>query len=256
MRKGKLIAFILIVVTILLVQPRVFPTIKQIIYPRSFEEQITTDRNLKSDKELNKELTELKYSGNQVIEVNNNKPTFTKEELDIKGQDHWKKFSNLDVLNRVGTAETLISSESLPTKPREDISHVKPTGFKQKKITFNGKQDYLYNHCHLIAFELSGENDNPKNLFTGTRALNANNTDKKQSMVYYEDLIKNYVKQTNHHVLYQVTPIFNGMDLVAKGVRLQAQSIEDGQISFNVYIFNTQPGYRINYLTGNSEKEK
>ena len=167
-----------------------------------------------------------------------------------------EKFSNLDILNRVGTAETLISVKSLPTKSRGNISNIKPTGFKQKKIIFNGKFDYLYNRCHLIAFELSGENDNPKNLFTGTRALNANDGNRQQSMVYYEDMIKNYVKQTNHHVLYQVTPIFSGMDLVAKGVRLQGRSIEDNQISFNVYIFNVQPGYQINYLTGNSMKEK
>ena len=256
MRRGKLVAFILIVVLIILVQPNVYPTIKHIIYPKSFEEQITTNNNVESDKTLNKELVKEKYSGTQVIKVNNNVPTFTKGELTLNGKDHWKKFSNLDILNRVGTAETLISVKSLPTKSRGDISNIKPTGFKQKKITFNGKSDYLYNRCHLIAFELSGENDNPKNLFTGTRALNANDNNRQQSMVYYEDMIKNYVKQTNHHVLYQVTPIFSGVDLVAKGVRLQGRSIEDNQISFNVYIFNVQPGYQINYLTGKSIKEK
>ena len=129
-----------------------------------------------------------------------------------------------------------------------------PTGWKNKKITFNGKSDYLYNRSHLIAFELSGENANVKNLFTGTRALNANFEDEKTSMVYYENLIADYIKETNHHVRYRVTPLFKNVELVCRGVRLEAQSIEDDTISFDVYIFNVQPGYDIDYLTGSSQK--
>ena len=102
--------------------------------------------------------------------------------------------------------------------------------------------------------QLTGENANVKNLFTGTRALNANFKDEKSSMVYYENLVANYIKETGHHVRYRVTPIFKNVELVARGVRLEAQSIEDDTVSFDVYIFNVQPEYEINYLTGTSKK--
>ena len=126
----------------------------------------------------------------------------------------------------------------------------------EKKVIHpqTGKEDYLYNRSHLIGFQLSGENANAKNLFTGTRALNANFEDEQSSMVYYENKIANYIKNTNHHVRYRVTPIFRNVELVARGVRMEAQSIEDDEISFDVYIFNIQPGYKINYLTGSSQK--
>lgn len=255
MKKGKLFIFIAVVSFIVLVQPGVFKTVSQALFPRSFSEQVTKKQVLSSDKDINKSLAKKKFEGKQVIEVNNNIPTLNTDSLDVKNKNHWKEFSNLDILNRVGSAEALISFESLPTKKRGDISKVIPTGWKNKRITFNGKKDFLYNRCHLIAFELSGENANAKNLFTGTRALNANDTNRSQSMVYYEDMIKNYVKTTHHRVLYQVTPIFYGVDLVAKGVRMQAKSIEDNQISFDIFVFNVQPGYQINYLDGTSEKE-
>jgi len=255
MKKGKLFLFLAVVTFIILVQPGVFQTVSQALFPRSFSEQVTKKQVLSSDKDINKSLAKKKFEGKQVIEVNNNIPTLDTDSSDVKNKNHWKKFSDLDILNRVGPAETLISFESLPNKKREDISKVTPTGWKNKRIIFDGKKDYLYNRCHLIAFELSGENANAKNLFTGTRALNANDADRAQSMVYYEDMIKSYVKATHHRVLYQVTPIFYGVDLVAKGVRMQAKSIEDNQISFDIFIFNVQPGYQINYLDGTSEKE-
>ncbi|MCW0990706.1 DNA/RNA non-specific endonuclease, partial [Streptococcus anginosus] len=128
-----------------------------------------------------------------------------------------------------------------------------PSGWKNKKIIFNGKKDYLYNRSHLIAFELSGENANVKNLFTGTRALNANFSAEKNSMVYYENIIAQYIKTTGHHVRYRVTPLFKNVELVCRGVRIEAQSIEDQTISFDIYIFNVQPNYEINYLTGTSQ---
>ncbi len=255
MRKGKLFIFIAVVACIILVQPGVFQTVKQVLFPRSFSEQVTKKQDFSSDEDINKSLAKKKFEGKQVIEVNNNVPTLNTDSSDVKNKNHWKKFSDLDILNRVGPAEVLISFESLPTKKREDISKIIPTGWKNKRIVFNGKKDYLYNRCHLIAFELSGENANVKNLFTGTRALNANDADRAQSMVYYEDMIKNYVRTKHHRVLYQVTPIFYGVDLVVKGVRMQAKSIEDDQISFDIFIFNVQPGYQINYLDGSSEKE-
>ncbi len=149
----------------------------------------------------------------------------------------------------------MLGQDLMPTSEREDISSVKPTGWKNKKITFNGKQDYLYNRSHLIGFQLSGENANIRNLFTGTRSLNANFQDEASSMVYYENLVASYIKQTGHHVRYRVTPIFKHVELVARGVRMEAQSIEDDAVSFDIYIFNIQPGYELDYLTGTSKKE-
>lgn len=252
MKQGKLFIVVVTIILIALVQPNVFNTVKHILFPRSFSEQISGEKYVKSDQNMNNSLAKKEFEGQRVIQVNNNVPTFTQKEMSLK-KDHWKKFSNLDYLNRVGQAEALLSLRSLPTTDRGDISSVNPTGWKNKKIIFNGKQSDLYNRCHLIAFSLSGENDNPKNLFTGTRALNA---DEQQSMVYYEKEIANYIRTTNHHVLYRVTPIFNGIDLVVKGVRMEAKSIENNQIEFNIFIFNVQPGYKINYLDGTAVKEK
>lgn len=255
MKQGKLFIVVVTIILIVLVQPNVFNNVKHILFPRSFSEQISGEKYVKSDQDVNKSLAKKEFQGQRVIQVNNNVPTFTQKEMSLK-KDHWKKFSNLDYLNRVGQAEALLSLRSLPTTDRGDISSVKPTGWKNKKIIFNGKQSDLYNRCHLIAFSLSGENANPKNLFTGTRALNADSVNEQQSMVYYEKEIVNYIKKTNHHVLYRVTPIFRGVDLVAKGVRMEAKSIEDDQVSFDIFIFNVQPDYKINYLDGTSVKEK
>ena len=185
----------------------------------------------------------------------NDKARFTTDELSLK-KGSWEKYSNLDFLNRVGVAEAMLGKDLMPTSEREDISSVEPTGWKNKKINFNGKQDYLYNRSHLIGFQLSGENANVKNLFTGTRALNADFKNEKSSMVYYENLVANYIRETEHHVRYRVTPIFKNVELVARGIRLEAQSIEDDTLSFDVYIFNIQPGYKINYLTGTSKKSQ
>ncbi len=253
MRQGKLFIIVVVIISIILIQPNVFKAVKQVLLPRSFSDQIAGGQT--SEQELNKMLADKVFEGQRVIQVNNNVPVFTQEELSLKN-DHWKKFSDLDFLNRVGQAEAMISQRSLPKTKRGDISSVQPTGWKNKQIIFNGEPSYLYNRCHLIAFSLSGENANPKNLFTGTRALNADSADEMQSMVYYEKLIANYIRQTDHHVLYRVTPIFKGLDLVAKGVRLEAKSVEDNNIEFNIFIFNVQPGYKINYLDGTSIKER
>ena len=201
----------------------------------------------------NEELKSKVFDGQHQVIVINEKAQFTIDELSLKNGS-WEKYSNLDLLNRVGVAEAMLGKDLMPTSEREDISSVEPTGWKNKKINFNGKQDYLYNRSHLIGFQLTGENANVKNLFTGTRALNANFKDEKSSMVYYENLVANYIKETGHHVRYRVTPIFKNVELVARGVRLEAQSIEDDTVSFDVYIFNVQPEYEINYLTGTSKK--
>lgn len=260
MKKNKSVLVALLFLTIFLIQPK---NIQRIITVFS-QNDIATQLNIADSAEeknstsssayqtQNEALKTKTYDGKQVITVND-KAQFTSEELSL-ANGSWERYSDLDFLNRVGVAEAMLGQELMPTEKREDISNVTPTGWKNKKITFNGKSDYLYNRSHLIAFELSGENANVKNLFTGTRALNANFDDESSSMVYYENVIANYIKDTNHHVRYRVTPLFKNVELVCRGVRLEAQSVEDDTISFDVYIFNVQPGYDINYLTGSSQK--
>lgn len=184
------------------------------------------------------------YDGtHQEIEINQNKPTFTKEELSLdKGT--WESYSDIDRLNRVGQANAMLGKEMFPKEKREAL-YIDPTGWKQKKLS-DGQ--WLYNRSHLIGFQLTGQNNNIKNLMTGTRSLNT------PHMLAHENDIAAYIKETNHHVRYRVTPHFEGEELVARGIQLEAQSIEDNQISFNVFIYNVQDGYTINYQTGQAKK--
>lgn len=260
MKKNKSVLVALLFLAIMIVQPQNFQHLVTIFTQNDLATQLNIvesaeEKNSASSSAYqtqNEELKSKTYDGEQVITVND-KAQFTSDELSLENGS-WERYSDLDFLNRVGVAEAMLGKDLMPTQKREDISTVLPTGWKNKKITFNGKSDYLYNRSHLIAFELSGENANIKNLFTGTRALNANFEDEKTSMVYYENLIADYIKETNHHVRYRVTPLFKTVELVCRGVRLEAQSVEDDTISFDVYIFNVQPGYDINYLTGSSLK--
>ena len=177
----------------------------------------------------------------QIETINHNQPSFSLNELSLE-KGTWQTFSDLDPFNRVGEANALLHRDMMPTEERERL-FIKPTGWKQKKMK-NG--DYLYNRCHLIGFQLTGENNNPKNLMTGTRSFNT------PGMVEYENQVAEYLRKTGNHVRYRVTPHFKGDELVARGVQMEAQSIEDNQLSFNVYIHNTQEGYTIDYLTGSS----
>ncbi|WP_088816493.1 DNA/RNA non-specific endonuclease [Listeria goaensis] len=193
-----------------------------------------------------KELALLEYDGkNQVVQINQNRPVFTKEEL-ATNQTPRQTFSDLDALNRVGVANALLDKSLMPNVDREPL-YVNPTGWRNKKITVNGKSDWLYNRSHLIGYQLTGENNNLKNLMTGTRSLNT------PGMLEYENQVANYMKETGHEVRYRVTPVFRGDELVARGVQLEAQSIQDKKISFNVYIFNVQKGVLIHYEDGTSE---
>lgn len=264
MKKNKFITAIFFILVIIILQPNVRHSIYETFTNQDIASQLGVSQGTqtknndgdKSDRQIIDDLKKQKYiSPHQVVQINNNKPTFSNEDLSI-AKDHWEKYSNLDMLNRVGQADALLSINSMPTAKRESIANVKPTGWKNKKIIFNGKKDYLYNRSHLIGFQLTGQNANPKNLFTGTRALNANFDDEQNSMVYYENEVANYIRTTRNHVRYQVTPVFKGMELLARGVRIQAQSIEDNRISFDVYVFNVQPGYSLDYLTGESVVEK
>lgn len=184
------------------------------------------------------------YSGEPYIELNGNEPEFTDDEITTES---FETYSELDDLGRCGTAYANISIDLMPTEKRGSIGQVKPTGWHTVKYDIvDGK--YLYNRCHLIGYQLSGENANEKNLITGTRYLNVD------GMLPFENMVADYVKETGNHVLYRVTPIFDGMNLVATGVQMEAYSVEDDGdgISYNVYVYNVQPGIEIDYHTGES----
>ena len=182
------------------------------------------------------------YSGEPYVEVNDNQPEFTEEELT---KVSYEDYSELDELGRCQSAEACIGQDLMPTEARESISSVKPTGWKNKSYdTVDG--GYVYNRCHLIGFQLTGENANEENLITGTRYMNV------EGMLPFEDEVAAYIKETDNHVMYRVTPVFEGDDLVASGVQMQAESVEDDGvgISFNVYVYNVQPYVVIDYKTG------
>lgn len=185
------------------------------------------------------------FSGQPYAEINGNEPFFTAEELSY---EPFETYSELDSLGRCGPAFALISRDTMPSEERGDIRDILPSGWKWAKYDFI-EYEYLYNRCHLIAYALSGENDNPLNLITGTRYLNY------EGMRPFEGKIASYVYRTSSPVLYRVTPVFRGNELVARGVLLEAASVEDDGLSFCVYCYNVQPGVIINYATGDSHKE-
>ena len=192
------------------------------------------------------ELTDIPaYAGNSFVILDDNKPAFSKK--DRERTDAFKTYSDLDELGRCGVAYANICKELMPTEERGAIGMVKPTGWHTVKYD-NVEGKYLYNRCHLIGYQLAGENANEKNLITGTRYLNVT------GMLKFEDQVADYVNETNHHVLYRVTPVFEGDNLVASGVEMEAYSVEDkGEgVSFHVFLYNVQPGITIDYATGES----
>ena len=185
------------------------------------------------------------FSDQAYVVINNNEPFFTDEEKETL--DTFEYYSDLDELGRCGMAIANVCKELMPTGDRESIGQVKPTGWKTAKYD-NVEGKYLYNRCHLIGFQLTGENANEKNLITGTRYMNVD------GMLPFENMVDDYVDETENHVLYRVTPVFEGDELVARGVLMEAYSVEDkGEgICFNVYVYNNQPGIEIDYATGES----
>lgn len=185
------------------------------------------------------------YSGEPYVAINNNTPGFNDEELTTTS---FETYSTLDYLGRCGVAYACIGTDLMPTEDRGSISEVTPSGWINKE--YDGQ--YLYNRCHLIGFQLSGENANERNLITGTRYMNV------EGMLPFENMIADYVHETDNHVLYRVTPIYDGTNLVASGVQLEAESVEDdGEgVLFNVYVYNVQPGITIDYATGESWQEQ
>ncbi|RGT74341.1 DNA/RNA non-specific endonuclease [Agathobacter rectalis] len=184
------------------------------------------------------------YDGKAYVAVNNNEPFFTDSDMTTTA---FENYSDLDSLGRCGVAYANICKEIMPTEKRGKIGMIKPSGWHTVKYDVI-KDRYLYNRCHLIGYQLAGENANPKNLITGTRYLNV------EGMLPFENLVADYVNNTGNHVLYRVTPMFSGSNLVANGVLIEAKSVEDngGGILFNVYCYNVQPGVGINYENGDS----
>lgn len=185
------------------------------------------------------------YSGEPYVTVNDNVPQFLETDLST---DSYEYYSDLDSLGRCGVVYACIGTELMPTEERGSIGSVKPTGWHTVKYdVVDG--NYLYNRCHLIGYQLSGENVNTKNLITGTRYLNVD------GMLPFENMVADYVLETENHVMYRVTPIFDGDNLLASGVQIEAESVEDNGegILFNVYCYNVQPGVEIDYATGDSQ---
>ena len=190
-------------------------------------------------------LTEIpEYSDEPFVTINNNMPGFTEEDYT---EESYEYFSELDSFGRCGVVIANVGQDIMPTEDRESIGQVKPSGWQTAKYdNVDGK--YLYNRCHLIGFQLTGENANEKNLITGTRYMNVD------GMLPFENMVADYVKETGNHVLYRVTPIYDGDNLLASGVQIEAWSVEDNGdgICFNVYVYNIQPGIDIDYATGKS----
>lgn len=184
------------------------------------------------------------YDGKAYVAVNNNEPFFTDSDMTTTA---FENYSDLDSLGRCGVAYANICKDIMPTEERGKIGMIKPSGWHTVKYDVI-KDRYLYNRCHLIGYQLAGENANPKNLITGTRYLNV------EGMLPFENLVADYVNNTGNHVLYRVTPMFSGSNLVANGVLIEAKSVEDngGGILFNVYCYNVQPGVGINYENGDN----
>ena len=213
--------------------------------PSSGDSAAPTPSAFSSTENTEADLALLKYSGKLYAVVNGGIPSFSQP-----GTASWERYGELDRLGRCTAAEACIGRDIMPTLTRGPIGQIKPTGWHTAKYDFvDGK--YLYNRYHLIGFQLTGENANERNLITGTRYLNT------KGMLPFENMVADYIKDTGNHVMYRCTPVFAGNELVARGVHLEAYSVEDkgDGICFNVFIFNVQPGVKIDYLTGESSLE-
>lgn len=191
------------------------------------------------------------YSGKPYTEINNNVPFFTEKDIT---SESFEKYRPLDELGRCGVAFACVGRDMMPTEERQSIGNIKPTGWNQAKYEgiIDSKPPYLYNRCHLIAYCLTAENSNEKNLITGTRYMNV------KGMLPFEEKVAKYLNDHDNHVLYRATPIFEDNNLLASGVLLEAYSVEDNGkgICFCVFCYNVQPGIDINYSTGENKAIK
>ena len=185
------------------------------------------------------------YAGSPSVVLDNNEPAFTPEEKQTITGEH---YSELDSLGRCQAAWALLEGSMMPAGERGEIGSIRPSGWHTVKYPDLIEDMFLYNRCHLIAYALTGQNDNEQNLITGTRYFNT------EGMLPYEIMTARYLRQTGHHVLYRVTPRFAGEELVARGVEMEAWSVEDegAGLCFHVWVYNVQPGIEIDYLTGES----
>lgn len=211
------------------------------------EESSDTDAGSESES-YSADLSDIpEYSGDPYVVIDDNVPDFSEEDMTTES---FETYSELDSLGRCGEAYADIGEDLMPTGERESISEVTPSGWQSVQYdSVDG--GYLYNRCHLIGYQLTAENANEENLITGTRYLNV------EGMLPFENLVADYIEETGNHVLYRVTPLFEGDDLVARGVQMEAYSVEDDGdgVEFNVFCYNVQPGIEIDYATGDSWEE-
>lgn len=184
------------------------------------------------------------FSGKPYVIINDNKPEFAENVITDRS---FEFYSELDALNRCGYAIACIGRDIMPTEERSSIGQVKPSGWQTVRYDIVDG-NFLYNRCHLIGYQLTGENANERNLITGTRFLNV------EGMLPFENMVADYVKESGNHVMYRVTPVFEKDELVARGIKMEALSVEDNGagICFNIYAYNAQPGIKIDYMTGES----
>lgn len=211
-------------------------------------DSLNNNNNSKNKNSLKKVVSPKNYSGKPYVIINDNKPSFSKKEITKKS---YETYSKLDSYGRCGVAMACVGRDIMPTEERGSIGRVKPSGWHTVKYDcVDGK--YLYNRCHLIGYQLTGENANEKNLITGTRYLNVD------GMLPFENLVADYVKETNNHVMYRVIPIYEGDNMLASGVEMEAYSVEDNGdgVSFHVYCYNVQPGVKIDYKNGDSSLDE
>lgn len=234
--KGKLFKFFRIIITLALLVLAIIYVRFQI---RSSSEEV---RRVKAS------IGDIpEYTGKPYVEINGNSPFFTENDYTVST---FETYSDLDWLDRCGVAYANVGRELMPTQPRGDIGHIRPTGWIQNKYEgiIDSDPPYLYNRCHLIAYCLTAENDNEKNLITGTRYMNV------EGMLPFEEQVAKYLDRNDNHVLYRVTPIFEGNELLVRGVLMEAYSVEDNGagIQFCVYCYNVQPGVEIDYSSGDN----
>jgi len=218
----------------------------EISQDQSLDSNPTTDvpeEGTETSKEMLQDIPE--YEGKPYVTINDDEPSFTEYELSRR---NFEEYSDMDQMGRCGSAIANVSKDTMPTEERGPIGNVKPSGWHTVKYNDIIDGNYLYNRCHLIGYQLTGQNANERNLITGTRYLNT------EGMLPFENMVISYIEETNNHVLYRVTPVFDGENLLASGVIMEAESIEDdGEgVSFHVFVFNVQPGIQINYQDGES----
>lgn len=217
--------------------------------PKDTKYQAEEQAQQENTQQLTDDLEIAVYAGQPYTVIKDNVPDFTEEEKSCT--DTFEYYGELDALGRCTVTFVNVCPQTQPAEKRGTIGQVRPSGWHTVKYNDLIDGNYLYNRCHLIGYQLTGENANVSNLITGTRYLNV------EGMLPFEDMVDDYVDQTKNHVLYRVTPIFKGDDLVARGVRMEAWSVEDAGtgICFDVFCYNVQPGIVIDYATGDSQRE-